>query len=83
VTERKYKGLGNAWQDQHWNFPPSPFNPLFDERAAGWHQKVIDSMQTDGLYETMEIPERKAEFRKRYDAVKAAALGSPSGNDPA
>lgn len=81
-ADRKYKGLGNAWQDLHWNFPPAPFNPHFDERAAGWHSEVINSMQRDDIYSTMEQPERRDEFRKRYAAIKEAAGPRPEVGSP-
>lgn len=60
-----------------WNHLPTPFNPQLDERAVGWHDAVIRSMQADGLYDTMTQPERSDEYRRRYEDVRSKALGSP------
>ena len=57
---------------QHeWNNPPPPFNPLFDPLAKGRSERVVTSMEADKFYDSHTREECAAEYRRRYDALKA------------
>lgn len=51
---------------------PLPFNPAYDPKASDRYTRVTESMERDGLYETMPREQRAIEWRKRYDAEKSA-----------
>lgn len=58
-----------------WNNPPKPFNPLFDPLAKQRYGDVSKSMEEDGFYDNHTRAECKAEWRLRYETLKAAQNG--------
>lgn len=64
-----YEGVGSM--QYWWRNPPAPFNPLFDPKAAGRYSAVTASMTADNFYEGHTREECKAEWARRYDALKA------------
>jgi hypothetical protein len=50
---------------------PATFNPQFDPKAKARSAQVSASMEADGFYDKHTREECKAEWRRRYDALKA------------
>lgn len=59
-------GLDHAWKN-----PPAPFNSDFDPKAKDRFEAVTDSMERDGYYADHTREECKAEWRRRYEHLKA------------
>jgi hypothetical protein len=53
-----------------WQNPPAPFNPDYDPKADERSKQVRESMQADNFYANHTREECKAEWHKRYDALK-------------
>jgi hypothetical protein len=51
---------------------PQPLNPDFDPKAKGRYARVTASMERDDFYAGHTRDECATEWRKRYDAEKAA-----------
>jgi hypothetical protein len=66
---RNYEGVG--FFESQWRNPPPSFNPLFDPNAAARFASVTASMEADGFYISRSRAECKAEWERRYDALKA------------
>ena len=66
-TEQKFCHQGPFWY-QH-NFPPAPFNPKFDPKAASRWDKVSSSMRADNYYATHTQEECKKEWARRYNLL--------------
>lgn len=64
-----------AW---HHDNPPEPFNPEADPKAKERYRAVSASMEADGYYERHSREECKAEWGRRYDALKAAEEATPA-----
>jgi len=65
-----YEGVGGFQYE--WQNPPPPFNPQFDPGAKARYERVSQSMQADGYYDGHTRAECAADWRRRYDADKAA-----------
>jgi len=57
--------------DNEWKNPPAPFNPKYDPKAAERYKKVTSSMVRDDFYANHIREECAAEWRKRYEDLKA------------
>lgn len=66
----KYTGYLGGFDFEHKN-PPAPFNPDADPRAEARYREVTASMQNDQFYDHHSREECKAEWARRYDALKA------------
>jgi hypothetical protein len=64
-----YEGVG--YFQNEWRNPPPPFNPHFDPKAAGRYKAVTASLEKDRFYDSHTRNECKAEWRRRYDELKA------------
>jgi len=53
-----------------WQNPPAPFNPDYDPKANERSKQVRESMEAENFYATHTREECKAEWHKRYDALK-------------
>jgi hypothetical protein len=69
-TPGQYEGYTGGLHNE-WNNPPAPFNPDFDPKAEARYAEVTASMQADEFYANHTREECKAEWRRRYDALKA------------
>ena len=65
-----YEGVGSM--QYWWRNPPAPFNSLFDSKGAGRYSAVTASMTADNFYAGHTREECKAEWARRYEALKAA-----------
>lgn len=54
--------------------PPPPFNPEFNAQSLVWFREVTHSMEREGFYENHTREECAAEWRRRYDLVKAGGM---------
>lgn len=50
---------------------PEPFNPAFDPKAGARYKAVTASMEADDYYASHSREECAAEWRRRYDSLKA------------
>jgi hypothetical protein len=55
--------------------PPAPFNPDYDPRAKDWFAETTASLEAEGFYKTGTPASRKEGWRKRYEEIKAKAIG--------
>ena len=65
---KPYEGVG--FFEEQWRNPPAPFNPLFDPKAKDRYAAVTRSMEKDDYYANHSREECKAEWARRYDALK-------------
>lgn len=70
MPARPYEGVG--FFENEWANPPPPFNPDFDPLAKGRYEAVTTSMEADDFYAGHTREECKAEWGRRYDALKAS-----------
>ncbi len=52
------------------NNPPAPFNPAYDPKANDRFKRVSKSLEDDGWYANHTREECKAEWHRRYEALK-------------
>ena len=71
TTQAQHTGWLGPFDFWHRN-KPAPFNPAYDPKADGRRARVTASMEADDFYATHTRPECAAEWRRRYDAEKAA-----------
>lgn len=67
---KTYTGYTGGFDYEHKN-PPAPFNANYDPNAEARYAKVTSSMIADDFYASHDREECKAEWRRRYDALKA------------
>jgi hypothetical protein len=70
MQAKAYTGYLGGFDFEHKN-PPLSFNPDFDPKAEGRYAAVTASMEADDFYTGHTREECAAEWKRRYDDLKA------------
>lgn len=70
----KLNAVMKCFEKLHQNPPPPPFNSEFNAQSVVWFRDVAHSMEMDGFYDGNSREECAAEWRRRYDFVKAGGV---------